>query len=406
VELPPIRRRSVALGVLLGLLVLVAPLALLIRGARPETGNTGPAIGVLPTASRLAPSCARMARDPEGLGREYSAATPGQTVCLTSGNYGKFFAGRKSGPVGIRAQHGAKVRIALDFDAVINLRIDNVTVTSAVIGGASQNITIANSRFTGLALVRADQLENSNIVFDHNVHANIDTCTDCFQGRLHVDGNTGRPSGVVIKNSVFSGGNSDGVRADADGIKVIDNEFFGFRDQNPFHTDPVQIYGGSNVVLRGNYFHDNAVSAQIMMADGGAHNLVEDNVISGTGYTWAITWFSDKGSIIRHNSFADGRCNDNIRCGMLNLGAKATDPVGEGTIIRDNVMGGISNGGEGKTSRFVADHNLTALSTPGSRNVTGLPRFRGPLGKYGGYRLAPGSPGARLASNGSNPGIR
>ena len=47
-------------------------------------------------------------------------------------------------------------------------------------------------------------------------------------------------------------------------------------------------------MIRGNYFHDNDVSAQIMMADGGGNNVVEDNVIAGTGYTWAITWLSDK----------------------------------------------------------------------------------------------------------------
>jgi hypothetical protein len=189
-------------------------------------------------------------------------------------------------------------------------------------------------------------------------------------------------------------------------IRVLDNEFYGFKDEEPFHTDPVQIYGGTNVEIRGNYFHDNAVSAQIMMADGGGDNVVADNVISGAGYTWAITWFSDDGSVIQHNTFTDGSCDNNIRCGMINLGAKADDPPGRGTVIRNNIMGGISNGGEGKLSRYRADHNLTAVKTLGARNVMGRPRFRGPLGNYKGYRLANGSPGTRGASDGSDTGIR
>ena len=47
-------------------------------------------------------------------------------------------------------------------------------------------------------------------MFDGNTHADIDTCLSCFQGRLHIEGDSGHPSGVVVENSVFSGGDSDG----------------------------------------------------------------------------------------------------------------------------------------------------------------------------------------------------
>ena len=56
-----------------------------------------------------------------------------------------------------------------------------------------------------------------------------------------------------MENSVFSGGDSDGVRADANGIRIVGNEFYGFRDRDPLHTDPIQIYGGTNVVIRQNF---------------------------------------------------------------------------------------------------------------------------------------------------------
>jgi hypothetical protein len=290
---------------------------------------------------------------------------------------------------------------------VAGVRLSGVTITHALINGASRDITIDHSRFTGLAVVLTDQMVNANILFDHNVHANIDTCLSCYQGRLHIEGAGGRPTGIVVRDSVFSGGDSDGVRADADGIKIVGNEFSGFRDRDPYHTDPIQIYGGTHVLIRGNYFHGNAVSAQIMMADGSAHDVVEDNVVSGGGYTWAVTWFADVGSIIRHNTFDDTiECQGGVRCGMLNLGAKATDPAGRATVIRDNVMGGISNHGGAKDSAYVADHNLTAAATAGAGNTLGLPAFRGPLGKWSGYRLAARSPGSGRASDGSDPGIR
>ena len=69
-------------------------------------------------------------------------------------------------------------------------------------------------------------------------------------------------------------------------------------------------------------------------------------------------------------------------------------------------MGGVSNGGGGQNSAFTADHNLTAVPTPGANNLSGLPVFRGPLRTYAGYRLAPGSPGVRHASDGTDAGIR
>ena len=51
--------------------------------------------------------------------------------------------------------------------------------------------------------------------------------------------------------------------------------------------------------------------------------------------------------------------------------------------------------GEGGASGYIADHNLTRA-----------PRFRGPEDRYSGYRLRPGSPGVRRASDGRNLGIR
>jgi Right handed beta helix region len=358
------------------------------------------------TVQRSAPTCDRSASTAPVLRREFAAARTGQTICLASGNYGTFRAGSKPGVVTVRARPGATASMALDFEPAVNVRIDGVTVTSADIAGRSRNVTIAHSKFTGIAVVNAENMVNANVVFDGNTHANIDTCTACYAGRLHIEGNSGHPSGVVVTNSVFSGGNSDGVRADADGIEIRGNEFFGLRDEEPFHTDPIQIYGGTRIAIRGNYFHDLHVSAAIMMADGGTHNVVENNVVAPGGYTWALTWLSDDGSIIQHNTFADGSCDFDNRCGIINLGAKPGEPVGHGTIIRDNVLGGISYPDGDAGQIFTAEHNLSRDPIPGARNVTGLPTYVGPTDRDSGYRLAPGSLGERDASDGTDSGIR
>jgi hypothetical protein len=348
-------------------------------------------------------SCERTADSDAALAREFGAAAPGETVCLAAGRYGTFRAGDKRGTVVVRPRPGVSASIALELDPAVNVHVEGVTVTAAYVGGRSRNVTISGSRFTGLAAVNVDHMENANIVFDRNTHADVDTCPTCRQGRLHVEGDSGAPSGVVIRRSLFSGGNSDGVRADANGVAILDSEFTGIREEGSFHTDPIQIYGGKHVVIRGNLFRDNEVAAPIMMADGGARNVVEDNVIAPGGYTWALVWRSDDGSMIRHNTFADGACDDGQQCGLVALGAKEGIAPGRGTVFRDNVLGGIRSDG---TSAFAADHNLTREPVPGEANIIGAPAYVGPANRYAGYRLAPGSPGRGDGSDGSDRGIR
>jgi hypothetical protein len=350
-----------------------------------------------------APRCDRTATTAAELGEQYHAAAAGQAICLASGDYGAFRGGRKPGVVTLRPRGSDRVTMSLDLNSTVNLRVEGVTVESAEIAGAARNVTIARSRFTGPAVVRADQLADADIRLERNVHDNIDVCAKCFAGRVHVTGDSGRPSGVVIARSLFRGGSSDGVRADANGVVIEGNEFSGLEGRGDSHTDPIQIYGGKGVVIRGNFFHDNAVAAQIVMANGGARNVVEDNVIAGAGYTWAMIWNADDGSVIRHNTFADGACHSGVRCGTISLAGAPAGPA-RPTVIRDNVLTTVGSDGEG--AGFVAEHNLVARPTPGRANVVGAPTYAGPPTIHGGYRLASASPGKGNASDGANPGIR
>jgi hypothetical protein len=351
-----------------------------------------------------APGCDRVATSADGLARAFDAAKAGQTICLAPGRYGAFHAGPKDGRVTVRSKTGRSATMALALTGADNVTIDHVTITAADIDAASRNVTVSHSRFEGIAAIHVGKIANANILFDRNTHVNVDTCMTCFSGRVQVDPLGRLPSGVTISHSLFQGGNADGIRADADSVRIIGNEFRGLRDQDPFHTDPIQIYGGTRIVIRDNFFHDNAVASPIMMADGGDHNVVEDNVFAAGGYAWALTWFSDNGSIIAHNTFADGKCASGVRCGIISLGTKPGRPASHGTIIRDNVLSGIGDGDPQPT--FTADHNLSPTAIPGTANITGSPTYVGPKSSFAGYRLAARSLGRHNASDGANRGVR
>ena len=352
--------------------------------------------------------CNRTATDTASLSSKFRAATPGQTVCLASGHYGTFRGGTKRGTVTVRAQPGASPSLELEFDGAKNIRVADVTIREGFITGGTRNVTVAHSRFTG-NLVIDQTTRHPHIVLNRNTHNNIPGAVDDYTSRITLDA-----PDVVVKNSLFSGGTSDGIRVgDAPRTRIIGNEFTAFDDEDPLHTDPIQFYGeGPGARIRGNWFHHMVdVSALIMMADGGGHHVIEDNVFGpGGNHTYSITWYSDDSSIIRHNTFVGGECDFNIPCGTLNLGYKPEDDRGRGTVVRDNILsriGADGNGEGGGTALFKSSHNLLRRQKPiGPGDVRGAPRYVGPPTTFRGFRLASGSRGKSNASDGRDRGIR
>jgi hypothetical protein len=357
---------------------------------------------------KAAPKCNRTVKSAEGLSRAFRAARPGRTICLADGSYGTFRGGTKRGTVTVRAKPSASASLSLDFDGANNIRIEHVTITEGFISGGTRNVTVAHSRFTGILVVDQDT-PRPNIVLAHNTHNNIPGSANDYTSRVELEA-----PGVVVKNSLFSGGSSDGIRVgDAPDTRIIHNEFTAFDNVDPLHTDPIQFYGeGPRTIVRGNWFHDMVdVSALIMMADGGGPHVIEDNLFGpGGGYTFSLTWYSDKGSIIRHNTFVGRHCDFNVPCGTIVLGYKAGDDRGEGTVIKDNVLariGASGNGEGGGRVSFSSSHNLFRSQNPiGPGDIRGTPKFVGPPTAFKGYRLARGSRGKGTASDGGDPGIR
>jgi hypothetical protein len=281
-----------------------------------------------------------------------------------------------------------------------------VTITSGFLTGGTRNVTVADSRFTGILIVD-QETPSPHIVLDHNTHNNIPGAVDDYTSRVHLDA-----PGVVVKNSLFSGGSSDGIRVgNAPHTKILRNEFTAFRQEDPLHTDPIQFYGnGPRTTVRGNWFHDMVeVSALIMMADGGGPHVIEGNLFGPGGHIYSLTWYSDDSSIIRHNTFVDGDCFFNVRCGTLNIGYKPGDDRGKGTVIEDNILtriGGGGNGEGGGTALFSSSHNLLSRQHPiGPGDIRGRAKYVGPPTAFRGYRLARGSRGRGNASDGTDRGV-
>lgn len=327
-----------------------------------------------------------------------SAATAGQVVCLASGNYGEFTGVSKA--ITITKQSGASPVMSISFgNGDSGFTLDGLTIGGGDITGTSSNITIKNSAFTNLVYI--ESAAGHNLLLDHNTHVNINTCSSCVAGRVHVSG-TGGTNSITIRNSLFDGGNSDGIRADADGVTIEGNTFTNILDQDPFHSDPIQIYGGTGVTIRGNLFigggggPNGNVAAGIMMADGSSNNLVEYNVFTPGNHGEAMTWYHDSGSIIQHNTFV----NDTIGLGSKSACGACT------TIIRNNILAGIGNGGGGNNVGFTSTNNLfTSGSAQGTGSITGTPSYVGPVNTWLGYLLNTASPGRNAASDGKDMGI-
>jgi hypothetical protein len=399
----------------------IASVGFLMAGTdRPRRTQTRPVVAALVAliAALAAPSSSSatvLTASPATLGGVFVSAQAGDTILLTAGDYGTFSGGIKPGLVTLRPQPGAAVSMSLNFRPATNIAIEGVRLLGAELGtSATRNITVRNSDIPGQVIFRTSELQNANVLFDNNVHHDWDKCGNCGEGRVWLPGKTGAPSGVTIRNSEFRGGLSDGIQNGSYGTQIIGNEFHNIEtgSADGVHADAIQLYGSGGTVIRGNWFHDlpQAVG-QIMAADGADHEVIEDNVFSplpagGQTRPFAIDLFSDDGSIIRHNTMADGECEYNLRCGIIALGSKSADDAGRGTVIKDNVLGEISMGDGPAT--YSASHNLIRERTYGPNDIQGLPIFAGGArpGSYRGFALAAGSPGRRNASDGLDRGVR
>jgi Right handed beta helix region len=356
------------------------------------------------------PSCERKAA-PTTFAAQWKAAKPGETLCLATGDYGVFTAlPSKPGRVTVRSQPGARASMEVNFWRAQNVTLDGLTIRGGQFtGSTTKHITIRNSRFTKMLIFReteAGVLSDADVVLDHNSYRDIMLPKASYAGRISLiyDLPPGRRSGVTISNSLFSGGNTDGIQTSV-GVDIIDNEFADLREKNAkdtAHTDSIQLLGAPGSIIRGNYFH--GVATGIVAYDGVTGATIEDNVIE-TDRPWGIELYADQGSTIRHNTLRYGRCIFHLPCAQIDLTRKLVNAPGRGTRILDNVVNAI-NASEGSTYAQ-RSHNLVQVA-PSRGDLRGTASFVGGARptSYDGYGLAPGSPGKGAASDGLDVGAR
>jgi hypothetical protein len=347
-------------------------------------------LGMVPAGAQAA----TLTATPSNLSSIFASAQGGDTITLAGGGYGTFTGGSKASPVTVKPQSGATVTMGINFNGANNVRVEGVTITSAQLQGTTKNVTIAGSRFTGSTVIRTVQMANANIVLDGNTHNNISP-NGGYEGRITLPSrNENAASGVTIKNSLFSGGLSDGIQNGSNGTQILSNEFVNIRqgDPNIAHTDALQLYGSKNTVIRGNYFHN--VEDGIMAPDGTDHEVIENNVFVTAGSQYSVTLGSDNGSVVRHNTM--------LRTG-LRLQQKSGLPTPKGTVVKDNILAGYTR----EAGTVDESYNLfTSGSGTGANDLRGTPAFVGGSAPatYAGYALASGSPGKANASDGKDRG--
>jgi Bacterial Ig domain/Right handed beta helix region len=374
-------------------------------GLRPRL-----AAGVLLVLALALPGRAEAATlnaTPANFASVFASAQGGDTILLAAGSYGSFRGGSKPSMVTITPQPGATATMSVAFNPASFIRLDGLTIGDATLEGATRNVTIANSRFTGSVVIRTNQMANANVLFDGNTHVGITVCESCYEGRITLPGSSGpSASGVVIQHSLFSGGNSDGIQNGSNGTQIIGNEFMNLDqgDPNVAHTDPIQLYGSRNSVVRGNYIHDTA--SGIMSGDGTDHELIEHNVILRTGNA-PIILGPDDGSVVRHNTLMG-----TLRVCAGGSGACNGSAPSSGTVVKDNVVTTLfTNAAPGNPATYAEeDYNLINSRdggpAAGAHDITGKPTFVGGVTPttFAGFELAASSKGKGNASDGTDRG--
>jgi hypothetical protein len=361
--------------------------------AGPGGGTgVGPHLGSQPACTRTATTGT--------FDSQVSAASPGEVICLASGNYGDF--GGTDKAITIRNADGATAKlssITLTTGAS-GFTLDGLSIDGGRIADGARNITIRNTAFTNPLTING--VSNGNILLDHDSWLNINA-TGGPPARVHLSYGCDGLSGVTISNSLLAGGDADGVQAGC-AVNILYNEFRDISQHGSNHTDNIQLVGTNGTVIKGNWVHSTspATTQGITAYDTVAHADIEDNVVD-IRRAWGIELYSDTGSIIRHNTlvyYAPG-CYGGAPCGLITVDHKSADPAGRGTIVTDNIATDIT---AEDGSQIAERHNNLVRQGGGGGDYSGAPRFVGG-GGYGGFRLAAGSPGKGRASDGSDIGI-
>ena len=183
--------------------------------------------------------------NPSSLGSVFAAAQPGDVIHLAAGDYGTFAGGAKPGMVTIVADPGVAASLTARLNGASFVRFSGLTIGSAEVR-SSHHVEFVGNRFVGHTLIETNANADLAIRLDANTHHGINVCSSCHEGRVTVKGfNNTTANGVVISNSSFTGGNSDGVQVVGKpfGTQIgPGNRFVDIPMIDDTHTDAIQLY--------------------------------------------------------------------------------------------------------------------------------------------------------------------
>jgi hypothetical protein len=335
---------------------------------------------------------------PSSFGSQVSAATPGQTICLATGDYGTWQGTNKQITITAASGQTPTMRVSFGPDAS-GFTLDGMSGMGGPVKAGATNITIQNSRF-------ASQLDIEgavrNVVINHNDFTYpLQSTPNGANSKIFLNTSGNSPgAAVTIENNDIENGDLDGVHfGGGSGDLVLGNTFKNLCDRNVNHTDNIQFEGGTQITIAGNYVYEaqNCPTQGITSYDGGTIGvIIEDNVVD-VPRDWGIELYSDVNSIVRHNtvvwhprSYSAFNSGD----GHIEIDRKLQDPAGSGTHVYDNIATSVdfSSGSTG-----TEDHNVSGQSAS----------YVGPLNTYDGFKLSSNSPvGVKAASDGLDDGAR
>ncbi|MGZ3806352.1 MAG: hypothetical protein ACXVB4_19230 [Pseudobdellovibrionaceae bacterium] len=355
------------------------------------------------------------------VGAAVSSAVAGSTLCLRAGNYGQIdiVDANKVSDVILQSETGRDASAYVHISGTSNhIKVQNMTLSQSgdshneIAGGT--NITFSNNTFTGQLVIYSGGNSKANILIDHNSFDGISVCSNCYEGRLEVQGG-GVASGVTISNNHFGGGGeSDGVQTGSSGVVIgPGNVFDGIVQANySRHIDAIQGYGQDHTTILGNYFINN--SDCLMFPDGGNTEIIMNNVFVGSGDYGLVQMGSIANGSFIHNTVSNGAVGFNKKAELPTASSNA--------IIRDNIwingaridLNNCTNciksfnlADASSVALCASSSNATGCGTFGDNFISGTPTFIGgasTIKLWAGWQLASTSLGYKNGSDGQDRG--
>jgi hypothetical protein len=346
-----------------------------------------------------------------------SSASAGAVICLNNGSYAY------QDIANITKTNYVTVRSTNTRGATINgiqlwnskyVRIEDVNLNGLDVMECSQHIQVVNVTITDAITIRGESCGstyNWDLLFDQLTMNNVPQGTwPCMIG-IYTASST---SGIIISNSVFTGGSScsDGIctLGGTGGVLIgVGNSFTDFvQGSCGNHVDVFQDNGGGGPnTIAGNYFKNNTVNVGIY--DGGQGYQILNNAFNSSnslGYQ-SLQIGDMAGMLIEHNTFHDILSSFGSKSGGSNTG----------WIIRNNIWvnSAIVDGSQVQDhcgSGCVVSYNLhdsasTNVNGWGSNDLTGTPTWTGGASPttWAGFLLTSSSLGYKNASDGYNRGV-